>query len=78
MAASHAELDATIQQKWAETLDAQHEPDKTISANLEITKRIVKSSLAEGIRRLGYEFGAELGRGGLGLVNLATQQVFDR
>ncbi len=78
MGSNSAELDATIQEKWEETLAANHEPGKTISANLEITKRIVKSSLADGIRRLGYEFGAELGRGGLGLVNLATQQVFDR
>ena len=78
MANKASPLDATIQQKWEETLSASHEPDKTISANLEPTRRITKNSLSENVHRLGYEMGAELGRGGLGLVSMATQQVFDR
>ncbi len=78
MANQTAALDATILQKWDETIAAGQDAEQTISTNLEATRRIVKSALADGIRRLGYEFGAELGRGGLGVVNLATQQVFDR
>ena len=57
MASKASALDATIQQKWEETLSASHEPDKTISANLEPTRRITKNSLSESVHRLGYEMG---------------------
>ena len=78
MSTGSAAFDATVVQQWEQTLSAGHEPDKTISTNLEETRRISKTSLAEGFRRLGYQLGEELGRGGMGLVNVANQQVFDR
>jgi len=78
MPAELSGIDATVQEKWEQVLPATHAPDHTISSNLEETRRLTKTSFAEGIRRLGYQLGAELGRGGMGLVNVANQQVFDR
>lgn len=78
MSAGISGIDATVQERWEQTLAATHAPDHTISTNLEETRRLTKTSFAEGFRRLGYQLGAELGRGGMGLVNVANQQVFDR
>ena len=69
---------ATLLQDCAATVADGHDVNQTISASLAITRRMAKNSLADDIRSLGYEFGAELGRGGLAIVNLATQQVFAR
>ena len=78
MASKAPAFQTTIQQRWNKTLDANHEPGKTISANRTATQRIPKSSLTESVHALGYQVGKELGRGGLGLVSTAKQLIFDR
>ena len=62
--------------KWMPSLDPAHEPEKTISSlGLEAG---AKPRASLNLHRLGYEIGVELGRGGMGLVNSARQEVFDR
>jgi len=51
-------------------------PEESMRSRLTSAGR--NAPLDHGIRRLGYVLGKELGRGALGRVNLATQQVFDR
>ncbi len=62
MGADPPAADETLQSSWEWTLATGHDPAATISPGLEITRRTVKTSLADGIRRLGYEFGAEFPR----------------
>jgi serine/threonine protein kinase/Leucine-rich repeat (LRR) protein len=78
MASKASAMDITIQKRWERTLDARHEPGKTISPNQALARRTTKSTLNETIHALGYKVGKELGRGGLGLVNSASQLIFDR
>jgi serine/threonine protein kinase/Leucine-rich repeat (LRR) protein len=68
----------TIQPRWNKTLDANHEPGKTISGNRTATQDLPKNSLTLNVHALGYQVGKELGRGGLGLVSSAKQLIFDR
>jgi len=51
-------------------------PDESIRS--ENAAPVAGAALDHGVRRLGYVIGQELGRGALGRINCATQQVFDR
>lgn len=68
----------TLDQTLAHTLgSAPRDAANTIATRpTRRLERLAAPPLA--IKRLGYDLGAELGRGGLGAVNLATQQAFDR
>ncbi|HEX3134398.1 MAG TPA: serine/threonine-protein kinase, partial [Planctomycetota bacterium] len=73
-----ATTNATYLQDCTATVANGQEVDQTIAAELALTRRIAQRSLADEIRGLGYDLGAELGRGGLGIVCVATQRVFAR
>jgi len=51
-------------------------PDDSIRS--ENARPVAGAALDHGVRRLGYVIGTELGRGALGRINSANQQVFDR
>jgi Leucine-rich repeat (LRR) protein len=73
-------LEATIAANLgpAATVAMDLAPEATISPAARPPDDAVRSSLSAGIVAGGYTLGAELGRGGLGQVNLATQNVFER
>ncbi len=78
MASKVPAFHTTIQQRLNKTLDANHEPGKTISGSCTATQDFSKNSLTLNVHALGYQVGKELGRGGLGLVSSAKQLIFDR
>ena len=63
------------QWKWDETISPVHPPDETIiNPTLTPTRRMARQEYHAS----GLTIGPELGRGGFGTVNLATQEVFGR
>jgi hypothetical protein len=78
MTSNDATGDVTLLQDFAATVADGHDVDRTIAVDPAIIRRVARNPSADGIRDLGYEIGAELGRGGLGVVNVATQRVFAR
>jgi hypothetical protein len=63
-----------LEEHWQRTISSGHEPEHTIAARQGGTERYSAS------RRLpsGFRIESELGRGGFGVVSLATQAVFER
>lgn len=72
-----SQVDERAPASWAE-IDPARRADQTIQPSADDKQRLSHASLVDGLRQLGYEIGSELGRGGLGVVHVATQQVFDR
>ena len=61
MASKAPAFHTTIQPRWNKTLDANHEPGKTISGNRTATQDLPKNSLTLNVHALGYQVGKELG-----------------
>ena len=78
MATTNPQLDVTIRNQWEATIAVDRDPDQTIPTGAHALQSGMTSSLAEELCRVGYAFGDELGRGGLGVVNLATRSSIGR
>ena len=69
-------VEETLSRLLGGSRDRQLGPDDSIRS--ENARPVAGAVLDHGVRRLGYVIGKELGRGALGRINSASQQVFDR
>jgi hypothetical protein len=63
-----------LEEQWQKTISSGHEPEHTIAARRGGTERYTASQRLPS----GFKIQSELGRGGFGVVSLATQAVFER